>query len=274
MAKGNDGNLLQHGVEAELGVRLWEAGGRQRLHLVLTHGMAPFEPFEPRGDNPSAYRKLARWLSEPMPDVRSPAIVRAYQQLQASPQRYPNSGEILAALVGRGNLSGYICETDPRKITALRNAWHGTAVEPLHGSWRHCVSRLRCPVDSPSPWLFSMDPMTFVDGPSEDDDKLRESDLRLLVPILESYAASGQPGACAIFCYSLRPDDRERFRAAIHAQLVSYVRGFSVDFLKTVARGGNRHIGAVLCSSVGLLGEVRKAWQVLCAADGEEARET
>ena len=40
MAKGNDGNLLQHAVESELGFRLFDRGGRKGLYVILTHGTA------------------------------------------------------------------------------------------------------------------------------------------------------------------------------------------------------------------------------------------
>jgi hypothetical protein len=59
MAKGNDGNLLQHAIEADLVVRLYRRGRGTGLHVVLTHGMEPYEAFEPRGKNPSAFKTLA-----------------------------------------------------------------------------------------------------------------------------------------------------------------------------------------------------------------------
>jgi len=46
MAKGNDGNYLQHCIEVEAAVRLAEMDAAGRLHIALTHGMRPFEPFE------------------------------------------------------------------------------------------------------------------------------------------------------------------------------------------------------------------------------------
>ena len=51
MAKGNDGNYLQHCVEVEAAVRLAWASADGRLHVALTHGMAPFEQIdEPKGN--------------------------------------------------------------------------------------------------------------------------------------------------------------------------------------------------------------------------------
>ena len=41
MAKGNDGNYLQHSVEIEVAFRLARKDPDGRLHIALTHGMAP-----------------------------------------------------------------------------------------------------------------------------------------------------------------------------------------------------------------------------------------
>lgn len=46
MAKGNDGNYLQHCVEVEAGLRLAQESPEGRLHIAFGHGMAPFEGFE------------------------------------------------------------------------------------------------------------------------------------------------------------------------------------------------------------------------------------
>ena len=45
MAKGNDGNYLQHSIEIESATRLAGTDPRGRLHIALTHGMSPWEPF-------------------------------------------------------------------------------------------------------------------------------------------------------------------------------------------------------------------------------------
>ena len=46
MAKGNDGNYLQHCIEVELASRLLDESAGKGLQVALTHGMAPFEQFE------------------------------------------------------------------------------------------------------------------------------------------------------------------------------------------------------------------------------------
>ena len=44
MAKGNDGNYLQHSVEVAIALHLAKLSTQGALYLALTHGMAPFEP--------------------------------------------------------------------------------------------------------------------------------------------------------------------------------------------------------------------------------------
>ena len=63
MAKGNDGNLLQHWVEADSAARLHRIVKQEPLHIALTHGMAPFERFEPRKPGASGFRRLDAWLA-------------------------------------------------------------------------------------------------------------------------------------------------------------------------------------------------------------------
>lgn len=136
MAKGNDGNLLQHAIEAELGVGLFRTAGSHGLHVVLTHGMEPFEACEPRSRNPSAFKKLEYWLVAAAQHIErmdaSPAIVHAYHLTQARLRHYPNSAEILAAILGRSSLRGWVCETDQRKVSALKKAWRVAASQFSH----------------------------------------------------------------------------------------------------------------------------------------------
>jgi hypothetical protein len=131
MAKGNDGNLLQHWIEAELAWRLYRQGKGSRLLIVLTHGMAPYECFRSRKkpgkqEPPSGSRRLDGWLAvakKPNLPTVPPAVVFAYRDCDASASHYPNSGEVLAALIGRGNLHGFISEVCPSKLDQLRYAW-------------------------------------------------------------------------------------------------------------------------------------------------------
>jgi hypothetical protein len=63
MAKGNDGNYLQHSIEVDAAVRLAGTDPFGRLHIALTHGIAPFEPSE-EPSNPPARSLLLRALSD------------------------------------------------------------------------------------------------------------------------------------------------------------------------------------------------------------------
>ena len=69
MAKGNDGNYLQHCVEVEAAVQLAQASADGRLHVALTHGMAPFEQIdEPKGN------VHCLLIAHPVPNRESPAL--------------------------------------------------------------------------------------------------------------------------------------------------------------------------------------------------------
>lgn len=212
MAKGNDGNLLQHEVELRLATRL--AGlGDGRLHVALTHGMAPYE----RCDHPRATVAhdrlddvLKRLAGRPTPE--DTPLVRAYRTCAATREHYPNSAELIASLIGRDNVEGCITETDPVKFEELAAAWAGTHVQVRKGSWRREAvggGALRCPPDLDRPWLFSMDPLTWredeagVDASEDDDADLHPGDLRRVEELLRGYVASGQPGAASFFVYKV-----------------------------------------------------------------------
>ncbi len=125
MAKGNDGNYLQHCVEIEAAVRLSQADRRGRLHVALTHGMAPFEKLEEAKANKGLlHGALCEAAGEPRCNERE--IVRAYRRSWASQayrpdianlfdelkseKHYPNSAELLRAIIGRDQLSDGITE--------------------------------------------------------------------------------------------------------------------------------------------------------------------
>ena len=81
MAKGNDGHLLQHAVEAELAFTLFNWGGGKGLYVILTHGMRPFEHFEePRGGPRKLLDdKLALCLSTDTIAENAPRILSSYR---------------------------------------------------------------------------------------------------------------------------------------------------------------------------------------------------
>ena len=204
MAKGNDGNYLQHCIEVEAAVRLAEMDTAGRLHIALTHGMRPFEPFDKRGTG-TRHELLLRRLADAdnKPQAKEPAVVKAYRETRASDTHYPNSAELLRAVIGAENLSGGITEICGKKHICLSEVWINTNVKTACASWREEIlpnGILACPEDLQTPWLFSMDPMTY----SERGDKnLNGSDIDILPLALSRYFGSGYPGVVALFVYGV-----------------------------------------------------------------------
>jgi hypothetical protein len=226
--------------------------------------MEPFEPFEPRS---SGFRRLEKWLATArniQPTEVTPNVVRAYRTCNASNVHYPNSAEILSAVVGRELLRGTITERDKKKFQALSAKWENRPVQVLQGSWRTHLEQLGCPQGLAYPWIFSMDPMTFVSDPDvgepPDDAKLRPSDLELLQPVLQSYFASQQPGAAAIFCYSLQRMSRANaygsFKCSM-ACIAARLRCYH-DFCEVPL--SNRHVGAILSMNDNLIHKTVAEW--------------
>ena len=140
MAKGNDGNFLQHSVEVAVAERL-RAENPAGLHIALTHGMAPFEALDlplnvPQRGLTRCHLNLALRLSGRDPQVDEPLIVSAYRQTCASDTHYPNSAELLRAIRGESGLAGGIAETCAAKYRDLAQAWRGSSVQVRHASWR------------------------------------------------------------------------------------------------------------------------------------------
>jgi hypothetical protein len=215
MAKGNDGNYLQHSIEIEAATRLTQTDPKGRLHIALTHGMAPHEPL---GEHvPKQARDMlesALTLANQPPRLNESPVVMAYRRTAASRQRYPNSAELLRTIVGTQKLAGGIAEVNSGKYKELARAWSGSRVFPVHSSWRRQVApggRLAVPNDLQTPWLFSMDPMTYTENGDEDDDRLHRADLDRLSDALSSFAKSDTPGVAALFVYAIGPETRHLF---------------------------------------------------------------
>lgn len=228
MAKGNDGNYLQNCVEVEAAMLLTQNRPNSRLHVALTHGMAPFEKIEnPKAQKNSNVQKkllcnaLVEAAGEPKCDEREivkayraswesqvyrPKIENLFDELETD-KHYPNSAELLRAAIGTTRLSGGITECNKAKHAELEAAWNDSKkmkVECL--SWRKQLKPggvLSCPKSLDVPWLFSMDPMSYKENGSEDDEYLHHSDLDLLKPSLHTYFKSGKPGVACFFVYNL-----------------------------------------------------------------------
>ncbi|MCY2924501.1 MAG: hypothetical protein NT031_03530 [Planctomycetota bacterium] len=215
MAKGNDGNYLQHSIESALVLVLTAKSEQGRLHVALTHGMAPFELC---GKSPQRRRLLheALRLAEKPAREKEPAVVNAYRATKASLQNFPNTGEIIAALVGRDSVCGGIAETKKTKCVKLKEVWEGFCVSLICDSWRKGIDPggiLASPAELTTPWLFSMDPRSFCESGYADDDRLYKADEERLVGVLRTYCSSGQPGIASIFDYAVGSGPRGGLRS-------------------------------------------------------------
>jgi hypothetical protein len=266
MAKGNNGNLLQHAVETAAAKYLVGEDGRE-LHFVATHAMRPFEAFEQRGANPGAFRLLERWLDaarNPENDD-DPAVLAGYRATNASETHYPNTGELLATIVPRRRLSGSVCEVNTDKIAELEQAWSESEVAVRAGSWRRSLIDLAAPRNLRRPWLFTMDPMSFTTNEPTDDAMLRSLDLRLVEPVLSTFFETAQAGAAVIFCFSLRPDMQRNFDDEVRRRIRDQIDGAKMLTTCTTARGGNRHLGVVVSCDEELLRAVKAEWEAIAA---------
>lgn len=106
MAKGNDGNYLQHSIEVALACQL-VSQDLEGLHIALTHGMVAYEPTVPvpRGQAKAHFVSALAQSQNSRGDGEAP-IISAYRATRAALNNYPNSGELLASVIGRNLLRG------------------------------------------------------------------------------------------------------------------------------------------------------------------------
>ena len=108
---------------------------------------------------------------------------------------------------------------------------------------------LSCPDHLDAPWLFSMDPMTYLENGNSDDANLNRSDFDLLAPELERYVRSGQPGIASLFVYSVGSQGKNRqsqfwtFMCELAGRLGLRTQSFWVDH-----QGGNLNLAGLLIS--------------------------
>ncbi|WP_372719364.1 hypothetical protein [Novipirellula sp.] len=259
MAKGNDGNLLQHTIEAE--TAWWLARHAQQLHVVITHGMAPFEAFEPR-KNPSYIKLLDDWLERSKdPNIEAhPQILRAYRKVDASAQHYPNTAELLAAVLDdRQKLLGSVCECDDDIFQRLSSASTTSNLKVLNGSWRANCLRLMAPQTLSSPWMFTMDPYAFTDRDGKDDGWVRENDFAFLSTIIRSYFECESDGAFLFFSYSTQNGPKAHLKAVIRDYILSENERTHASFIETGAKTGVQ-IATVVTRQEKLLKHLEHCW--------------
>ena len=253
MAKGNNGNYLQHSLEVGIARFLLQLGGG-RIHLALCHGMAPWEPCdEPRRGQSRLLLLEALAQAQQPAQPGEPTIIEAYRATNASLAHYPNTAELIASISRRDRISGGIAETDPAKHAALAAAWHRWDLVPVNASWRSQLApggTLAPPASLDRPWLFSMDPMTFgrVDG--QDDDRLYEADRSRISKVLRLYASQGVAGVATIFVYAMQPEIRHRFYEFAHH--ISEEARTPLQTFWVPHQGGNWNVAAVLLSRIAL----------------------
>ncbi len=278
MAKGNDGNYLQHCIEVEAAVRLAQMDAMGRLHISLTHGMAPFEsfdvPFDKRKAGGTFHKLIKKKLadSKKTPQADEPAVVKAYRKTLASDICYPNSAELLKAIIGRDNLSGGITEINRNKHDTLSSAWLNTSVKTNYSSWRkqvHPDGILACPEYLQTPWLFTMDPMTYVEKGNMDDYNLHRFDIGILSGALSRYFSSGTPGVAALFVYNVGVQNNNaqyqfaKFMKDLKEHIVDKLSEYyevAVSFYSLPHIGGNRNLAGLIHSSqIALLSNLTSA---------------
>jgi hypothetical protein len=234
--------------------------------------MAPLEPFE---QPPATYSgNLLDWIdfaneAESFEEcLGKGAVVAAYHRLRASAAAYPNTGEVLAALIGRDQLTGCIAENAPGSAAQLQKTWQDSQVQVFPDDWRLALSSaFRCPDGLTTAWLVSLDPYAYraTRRPTsfatvEDGGYLYPEDLDDLAPFVESYLKSGQPGAFAFFAYSMEARSRRRFEDAINGRLLQRLKTkMQMSVFLASAGGPKKHIGIVLSPSYGLLFDLRQA---------------
>ena len=258
MAKGNDGNYLQHCIEVEAAVRLAQMDSKGRLHIALTHGMAPFEGFEIPFETPKPglTRKLLKQAlleAGKPPQQKERSLVTAYRKAKTSIRKYPNSAELLRVVIGSDNLSGGITEVVRKKHKKLANVWSGSSVVPVLASWRKEVypgGMLACPDNLQIPWLFSMDPMTYSENGREDDNRLHRCDIDTLSNVLSQYVRSGRPGIAALFVYNVSLQVETQFWRFVD-DLAKRVSAGTCSYWLT-HRWGNRNLAGLLYTDIEL----------------------
>lgn len=255
MAKGNDGNYLQHCIEVEAAVRLVRSHPDGRLHVALTHGMAPFEELDKSGAQKNLlYGALGEAAGESKGCERE--IVKGYRNSGASQRRYPNSAELLRAVIGTGRLSGGITEVCQTKHEALEKAWRGSGIVVAQSSWRKQLGpngALACPDHLNVPWLFSMDPFTYIEHSDSDDPNLHRSDLGRLRAALEPCVASRQPGIACFFVYNMEvAEDGKKLQRQFWAFMDELGRrlGVQTSSYWLPHQGGNRNLAGLLFSEI------------------------
>lgn len=272
MARGNNGNALQHVVELACAEHLLALG--DGLRLLATHGMKPSEPLEDAANENFhtakgglAFTRLLRLgeQSRQMKLVTLPPLAQAFGALNVTTTDYPNSARLLlwaAERVGKG-FAALVIETLPAAFVELNERW-GTdqRFKLLNESWRNVrdgrdangkpnsTLKLELPGQPSWPWVWSMDPYTYVTGHSGNPGSISDADIQSLAPSLKYALAGSAPGVFALFCYSMDATTTGRFKTSVES-LYSSVSGDKVSllFLGVEKDKGSAHWAALISNN-------------------------
>jgi len=272
VAKGNNGNLLQHFVESELAVTLTDGMLEKRFYTVFTHGMAPFEPCEPLApEEPPELRNLLKalpTLDASWAEESGIPVLKAYKRLQATEEHFPNSAEVVASVLGdKSILRGEICEQKAEFAEQLQQMWDMSTVNVRKGSWRDAVRHISAPDGQDAPWIFSMDPYRFKEREFldiQDDGYLDQHDLITLKPVVSGHFNTGARGVACIFSYQMQPEEALAFENSVHelCKMLGEEVNFEVEstFLPTPSEGTCEHVAAMIAEDTTLLRNVKGRW--------------
>ena len=267
MAKGNDGNLLQHAVETKIACELAGPADLPGLYLACTHAMQPFDPLERRHEkHVEGRRRFEAWWERATHQTHSegvePPILIAYRRCRAEdPLLYPNTAQMVSSLLGRNRVRSLLIDRNDGMRGYFDNWSLGRAIRVYLGkSWRDRLQSLHAPQDLDRPWLFTMDPMKYWPDNEKDDDDLHPNDVDRLASVVASFVTTGQPGVFAAFCYSMigRTDRRSDFRR--WAQKLAHQTAVHSVYLKFVDIAELGHIGALISRDPRLLETVHDHW--------------
>jgi hypothetical protein len=267
MARGNDGNLLQHAIESELAGGLAGADSAPGLWLTCTHSMAPFEPFyRPPTEQGNQRQRFEHWWERALniDEAAGPPVLRGYRCCrQGNRDGYPNSAEISSEIIGREHLAGTLVEFKDAKYHALVDRWSGTKVRIKQGSWRAALADLTAPADLDRPWLFTMDPFTYATRSNEDNGDLHPGDFQLLREPLRSWLDSSREGVFTAFCYAMLADVRDEYQAAMRRLRDDMEMPNVVVSFAELSAAGRFHVGALISKQAGLLEMACERWATL-----------
>jgi hypothetical protein len=268
MARGNDGNLIQHTIESDLAAHLSASDSLNRLWLTCTHSMEPFAPIQHgRFERAARRRRFEYWwqcalLDDEAGPEPNPPVLRAYRHCrQIDRDRYPNSAEIVSALIGRQQLAGTLVELKDVNYQALIERWNGTAVTIKPGSWRQELTDLAAPSELDRPWLFTMDPFTYSEELEHSNGSLYPGDFHRLRAPVRSWLINEQPGVFCAFCYSLTLNRYGAYRRASQ----SFCNDLNIPNLHLgfvdVKSGSRTHLGVLISCDKQLVEGASARWQ-------------